>query len=186
MSNTITLSTGVPQGCVLSPQLYTLYTLDCVATHSSNSIVKFADDTVVLCLISNNDETAYMKEMEILEGWCQDNHLQLNVSKTKEMVVDYSRKQQRSYAPLFIAGAPVEKVDNFKYLGVQLTDDLTWSNHTHAQVTKARQRLYHLRQLRRFRVSTRILKTFYTAAVESILTTSIISWFGNCTKPCRE
>uniref|UniRef100_A0AAZ1WWY5 Alkylated DNA repair protein AlkB homologue 8 N-terminal domain-containing protein n=1 Tax=Oreochromis aureus TaxID=47969 RepID=A0AAZ1WWY5_OREAU len=48
---------------------------------------------------------------------------------------------------------------------------------------KARQRLYHLRQLRKFRVSPKILRILYTGAVESILTQNITSWFGNsCVK----
>ncbi|KAI3374559.1 hypothetical protein L3Q82_021139 [Scortum barcoo] len=42
-SSTLTLNTGAPQGCVLSPLLYSLFTHDCVATHSSNTIIKFAD-----------------------------------------------------------------------------------------------------------------------------------------------
>ncbi len=59
-SNSITLNIGVPEGCVLSPLLYSLYTHDCVPSHSSTSIVKFADGTVVLGLISNNDDTTYL------------------------------------------------------------------------------------------------------------------------------
>ncbi len=55
-SNSITLNIGAPQGCVLSPLLYSLYTHDCVSSHSSTSIIKFADDTVVLGLINNDDE----------------------------------------------------------------------------------------------------------------------------------
>ncbi|KAK3522309.1 hypothetical protein QTP86_002559 [Hemibagrus guttatus] len=51
-SSTTTLSTGTPQGCVLSPLLFTLLTHDCAAMHSSNHIVKFADDTTVVGLIS--------------------------------------------------------------------------------------------------------------------------------------
>ncbi len=69
-SNSITLNVGAPQGCVLSPLLYSLYTHDCVSSHSSASIIKFADDTVVLGLISNNDETAYLDEVERLTSWC--------------------------------------------------------------------------------------------------------------------
>ncbi len=44
-SNSITLNVGAPQGCVLSPLLYSLYTHDCVSSHSSTYIIKFADDT---------------------------------------------------------------------------------------------------------------------------------------------
>ncbi len=54
-----------------------------MSSHSSTSIVKFADDTVVLGLINNNDETAYLDEVERLTSWCQDNCLSLNVNKTK-------------------------------------------------------------------------------------------------------
>ncbi len=63
-SNSITLNVGAPQGCVLSPLLYSLYKHDCVSSHSSTSIIKFADDTVVLGLINNEDEAAYLDEVE--------------------------------------------------------------------------------------------------------------------------
>ncbi len=54
-----------------------------MSSHSSTSIIKFADDTVVLGHINNNDEAAYLNEVERLTSWCQDNCLSLNVSKTK-------------------------------------------------------------------------------------------------------
>ncbi len=161
-SNSITLNVGAPQGCVLSPLLYSLYTHDCVSSHSSISIVKFADDTVVLGLISNNDETAYLDEVERLTSWCQDNCLSLNVSKTKELTVDFRKRHQRPYILLMISGIPVERVSGFKYLGVNISEDLTWTAHIQTQVKKARQRLYHLRQLRKLRVSQAILKTSYS------------------------
>jgi hypothetical protein len=46
---------------MLSPLLYSLFAHGCVATHASNSIIKFADDRTVVGLITNNDETAYRK-----------------------------------------------------------------------------------------------------------------------------
>ncbi len=178
-SNSITLNIGAPQGCVLSPLLYSLYTHDCVSSHSSTSIVIFADDTVVLGLINNDDEAAYLDEVERFTSWCQDNCLSLNVSKTKELIVDFRKRQQRPYTPLMICGTPVERVSSFKYLGVNISEDLTWTTHIQTQVKKARQRLYHLRQLRKFRVSPAILKTFYSGAIESVLTQCISVWYGN-------
>ena len=61
-SATLILNTGAPDGCVLSPLLYSLFTHCCMTTHASNSIIKFADDTIVVGLITNNDETAYREE----------------------------------------------------------------------------------------------------------------------------
>lgn len=182
ISSSITLSVGAPQGCVLSPLLYSLYTHDCVSSHSSTSIVKFADDTVVLGLIDNNNETAYLDEVENLTSWCQENCLSLNVSKTKEMIVDFRKRQQQPYTSLMINGTPVERVSSFKYLGVNISEDLTWTTHIQTQVNKARQRLYYLRQLRKFRVTPAILKTFYSGAIESVLTQCISVWYGNSSR----
>ncbi|KAF7640524.1 hypothetical protein LDENG_00045670, partial [Lucifuga dentata] len=60
------LNTGTPQGCVLSPLLYSLLTYDCAAKHSSNIIFKYADDTTILGLITDNNETAYREEVKAL------------------------------------------------------------------------------------------------------------------------
>ncbi len=109
----------------------------------------------------------------------QDNCLSLNVSKTKELIVDFRKRQQRPYTPLMISGTPVERVSSFKYLGVNISEDLTWTTHIQTQVKKARQRLYYLRQLRKFRVSPAILKTFYSGTIESVLTQCISVWYGN-------
>ncbi len=115
------------------------------------------------------------------QRWCQDNCLSLNMRKTKELIVDFRKRQQQPYTPLMISGTPVERVSSFKYLGVNISEDLTWTAHIQTQVKKARQRLYHLRQLRKFRVSPTILKTFYSRAIESVLTQCILVWYGNAT-----
>ncbi|KAL0161681.1 hypothetical protein M9458_045406, partial [Cirrhinus mrigala] len=51
-SGTRTISTGAPQGCVLSPLLFSLYTNDCTSKDSSVKLLKFADDTTVIGLIA--------------------------------------------------------------------------------------------------------------------------------------
>ncbi|KAK3537495.1 hypothetical protein QTP70_012125 [Hemibagrus guttatus] len=129
LSSTNTLSTGAPQGCVLSTLLFTLLTHDCAAMHSSNHIVKFTDDMTVVGLISKNDESAYREEVQQLTAWCKANSLSLNVDKTKEMVADF-RRAQSDHSPLFIDGSPVEIVKSSKFLGVHLAENFTWSLNT--------------------------------------------------------
>ncbi len=172
------LNTGVPQGCILSPLMYSLYTQDCTATHRSNVIVKFADDTTVISLITDDDEMAYREEVSTLTKWCQENHVSLNINKNKELVVDY-RRQSREHKPISIDKTPVDWVNSFKFLGVHITEDLTWSAYTDAVLKKAHQRLFFLRWLRKFGMSPRILRSFYTCTVEGILTGCITAWFGN-------
>jgi hypothetical protein len=70
-STTLIFNTGAPQGSVLSPLLYSLFTNnDCKATHDSNTIIKFADDLTVVGLNTENDETAYREEIRDLAVWC--------------------------------------------------------------------------------------------------------------------
>ncbi len=57
-----------------------------------------ADDTTVIGLITDNDETAYREEVSTLTKWCQENHLSLNIDKTKQLVVDF-RRQSRVHTP---------------------------------------------------------------------------------------
>ena len=68
-------------------------------------------------LITDNDETAYGEKVRELAVWCQDNNLFLNVSKTKELIVDY-RKRWAEQAPINIKRAVVERVESFKFLDV--------------------------------------------------------------------
>ena len=107
----------------------------------SASYLTFADGTTVVGLITNNDETAYRKEVRELDVWCQDNNLSLNVSKTMEMIVDYS-KRQAEQASINIDEAVVERVESFKFLGVHITNELSWSKHTKTVVKRARQNLF--------------------------------------------
>ncbi|KAK3527838.1 hypothetical protein QTP86_006925 [Hemibagrus guttatus] len=104
ISSTFILNTGVPQGCVPSPLLYSLFTSDCVPLHNSNIFIKYADDTTVVGRISNNDELAYREEIQRLSAWCSMNNLTLNATKTKELIVDFWKSNSSRHFPIFING----------------------------------------------------------------------------------
>ncbi len=120
---------------------------DCTPSHNSNLFIKFADDTTVVGLISNRDETNYRSEVSRLAGWCRDNNLSLNVKKTKEIVVDF-RRVHTQHAPLTINGVTVrERAAPSSWV---CTSQRTSPGPT-TLAKKAQQRLYFLRKLRRAR-----------------------------------
>ncbi len=96
------------------------------------------------------------------------------------------RRQSREHTPITINKTPVERVNSFKFLGVHITEDLTWSAHTDAVLKKAHQCLFFMRRLSKFGTSPSILRSFYTCTVESILTGCITTWFGNSTAGNRK
>ncbi|KAF7645680.1 hypothetical protein LDENG_00199970, partial [Lucifuga dentata] len=185
LSSTLTLSTGSPQGCMLSPLLYTLYTHDCVPFHPSNSIFTFADDTTLVGLITGRDEAAYREEVEHLSTWCLANNLLLNTSKTKEVIVDF-RRTRVDHAPLYINGDVVETVSSFRFLGVHISGELTWSVNTNAVMAKAQKRLHFLRVLRKNKLDQRLLVTFYRSTIESVITYCISAWYAGSSAADRK
>ncbi|GFS07598.1 reverse transcriptase [Elysia marginata] len=93
-SDVVITNIGAPQGCVLSPVLFTSYTNDCRSSREDVvPLLKFADDTTLQGLINVNDEAAYRSEIERFVMWCEDNFLKLNTSKTKELIFDFRKNK---------------------------------------------------------------------------------------------
>ncbi|KAK1788636.1 hypothetical protein P4O66_002459 [Electrophorus voltai] len=145
--------------------------------HSSNYVIKFADDTTGVGLISEDDKSAYREEVRELVSWCKVTNLHLNVDKTKDMVVDFGRARQ-DHSLLTINSSSVEIVKNTKFLGVHLAENLTWTLNISSITKKAQLRLYFLRKLRKAHLSLSIFTTFYRGTIERILSSCITAWFG--------
>ena len=111
-------------------------------------------------------------------NWCDTNCLDINVGKTKEMVVDF-RRNPSPIPPLTIAGETVERVEEYRYLGTIVDNKLNFHVNTERIYSRCRQRMHMLYQLRALSVSESIMERCYRSFIESVLTFSSICWFGS-------
>ena len=144
-------------------------------------IIKYADDTVVIGLISDNNEKEYKSTIDYVSHWCSDNFLDLNASKTKEIVFDM-RKNKNSKEPVIINNTSVALVQSYKYLGVTIQENLKWNEHVEVQEKKANKRMYHVRRLKKQRIDSKIICLFYNSVVSSVLVYGLSGWFEACTE----
>ncbi len=177
ISSFLTSSTGSPQGCVLSALLYILYTNDCVSHHKDRFIIKCADDSVIVSLL-NNDEVDHGQVRLDFISWCAEASLQINVSKTKEVCIDFRRPSSVPQCSI-IHSQPVELVTNYKYLGTIIDNALKFNVNCDMLCKRGQQCLFCLRKLAKFQVDRSLMKMFYSSFIESIISFSIICWYGN-------
>ena len=165
-SSSRVINIGSPQGTCISPALFTLYTDDCRSECETVKIVKFADDTAILGLLNDSSESFNLFESEIdrFVSWCESHSLHLNVSKTKDMVIDF-RLKGNEHDAIEIAGELVERVSDYKYLGVNVNDKLDWSVHAQNVMSKVNQRMYFVRKLYSFGVDSVLVYLFLSFTV---------------------
>ena len=76
-----TVTSGVPQGSVIGPVLFNLFTSE-LPNYVKSSLPQYADDTVLYRIIrSANDTVILQNDLDIISKWCTDNRMQLNSNK---------------------------------------------------------------------------------------------------------
>ena len=146
--------------------------------------MKYADDTIIVGLISNDNDSEYMKCIKFVSTWCSDNFLDLNVSKTKEMIWDYRRSPTEKHS-VVINDKPVEVTSVYKYLGLLIDNKFSFTQHVDTQIKKANKRLYCIRSMKKLNVNTDLIAMFFNATVPPVLMYACTAFYGMLTKSLR-
>ena len=141
-SSTAHVASGVPQGSILGPLLFTI-SMDQITSLSlskDSKIILYADDILLYKPItSHNDAIALQSDINMVTNWLSDCGLKLNPAKTKFMLISHKRFPPN--LSFCIEGTLIIQVETLKYLGVTITSDLSWSTHINSTCTKARKQL---------------------------------------------
>ena len=133
LSDVVTSSTGIPEGTVLSPFLFTLYTSDFCFNSGTCHLQKFSDNSSIAGCITDaaSQEDEHRALIRNFVRWCDRNHWQLSIRKTKQLVMDL-RSRMRHPTPVLINGDGVELEDTYNSLGPVINNKLDWSSNTEA------------------------------------------------------
>ena len=139
-SQTLPVISGVPQGSVLGPLMFICYINDVASVVSPGSDISlFADDIALYRIIrSSSDYLELQTDIDSITTCIESKYLKFNASKCKYMLVSRRRLSPSTPTPLNINGCVLTKVTSYKYLGVTITSNLSWSPHIDNICSKAR------------------------------------------------
>ena len=91
------------------------------------------------------------------------------------------RKSAAPATPITLCDSTIDTVESFRFLGTIISQDLKWELNIDSLTKKAQQRMYFLRQLKKFNLPRTMMVQFYSSIIESILTSSITIWYAGAT-----
>ncbi|KAK3090224.1 hypothetical protein FSP39_010191 [Pinctada imbricata] len=144
-SNTVPVTSGVPQGTVLGPVLFLVYINDLPDYLSYSKLRLFADDSIIYMPISSaHDCLKLQTDLDAAARWERDWLMAFHPDKCTVLSVTTKRKPIKHNYTLH--NHTLEPVSSSKYLGITLQSNLKWDNHIHDITAKANKTLGFLKR----------------------------------------
>lgn len=168
------ITASIVQGSGIGPVAYMVTAGDLCPVNAGNKMSKFADDTYLI--VPANSIESRAQELVHVKEWAICNNLQLNRSKTVEIIFTDARRLQKYQEPPLLAG--IERVKSIKVLGVTFTDKLSMTPHLNNVLGSCSQTLYALKVLRANGMNDIALQTIYKATILAKLHYATSAWWG--------
>ncbi|KAI4476230.1 hypothetical protein M0804_013770 [Polistes exclamans] len=135
-SNIKLIKAGVPQGSILGPILYTLYTAD-IPINDNRTVLTFADDTAMFTVNKDPQQAVQLLQNQInsLEDWLYNRKIKVNCTKCKHITFTLRRG---TVPKIQLYNTEVPQTSTVKYLGLHLDSKLTWKKHISAKIEQIR------------------------------------------------
>jgi hypothetical protein len=174
-SDKYVVTSGVPQGSNLGPVLFNLFINDIVNCVKTSQILLYADDLKLYRIVNSQlDSKALQADLDEIVAWSVKNKIFFNISKCK--VMTFTRKKISLFNDYSIDGSTLERVYDFKDLGLILDPTLNFNLHIFSVINKAYRNLgFIIRQSHNFH-SISTLKSLYVSLVRSNLEFASIVW----------
>lgn len=121
------ITSGVPQGSILGPLLYLIYTYD-MPINRNCFIGTFADDTVLMSTGKNSSESISKLQTSLNDVYQWTKTWGLKLNNSKSIHIDFANIRT-NYTPLYIEQQQVPTANSVKYLGMILDSKLNWKEH---------------------------------------------------------